>query len=141
MYQRPQTVNAEALAYCFSAIVSMLDISVIQNQHATIYAIVAKQMLADNVESPQVAKYGLIALQFLLHSKTEPEWNNAQDMETQEAFVLMLQSLVDRREKVQKQAQKSLCIIFQNKKIERLYRTLGSFQAFVTEVFNQQLSL
>ena len=33
MYSRPQTVNQEALAYCFSAVVSMLDIGLIQHQH------------------------------------------------------------------------------------------------------------
>jgi hypothetical protein len=48
--------------------------------------------------------------------------------------------LVDKRDKVSKQAQKSLCVIFQNKKIERLVRPMASFQAFVTNVFNQQLT-
>ena len=52
----------------------------------------------------------------------------------------MLNALIDKRDKVSKQAQKSLCVIFQNKKIERLLRPLSTFQGFVTNVFNQQLT-
>ena len=79
-------------------------------------------------------------LQFLLHSKTESQWNDPADTETEKSFALLMHSLTDKREKVQKQAQKSLCILFQNKKIEKLIRPLSAFQAFVTQVFNQQLS-
>ncbi len=53
----------------------MLDIAVIQNQHKLIFEIISTKMLTANVESQYVAKYSLIALQFLLHSKTEQEWN------------------------------------------------------------------
>ena len=84
-----------------------------------------------------MGKYGVIALQFLLHSKTESQWNDASDKETEHAFYLMLNALIDKRDKVSKQAQKSLCVIFQNKKIERLLRPLSTFQSFVTNVFNQ----
>jgi hypothetical protein len=80
------------------------------------------------VESAHIGKYGVITLQFLLHSKTEAQWNNPADVETDKAFNLLLSALIDRREKVAKQAQKSLCILFQNKKIERLVRPLASFQ-------------
>lgn len=69
----------------------------------------------------------MIVLQFLLHSKTETQWNDPADTETEKAFGLLIHSLVDKREKVQKQAQKSLCILFQNKKIEKLIRPLASF--------------
>jgi hypothetical protein len=79
-------VNLEALAYSFSAVISMLDLSIIQNQHAVIFEIVSKHMLTQAVESPQVGKYGVIALQFLLHSKTEAQWNNAGDIETERSF-------------------------------------------------------
>ena len=67
----PASLNQEALAYCLSAIISMLDISVIQHQHSVISEIIVNHLLAPHIESPQVGKYGVIALQFLLHSKTE----------------------------------------------------------------------
>jgi hypothetical protein len=54
---------------------------------------------------------------------------------------MLMQSLIDKREKVQKQAQKSLCILFQNKKIDRLHRPLAAFHGFVTTVFNHQMSI
>lgn len=137
MYQSLQSsVNQEALAYSFSAVVSMLDLSVIQNQHATIFEIIEKHMLS--VESPQVGKYGIITLQFLLHSKTEAQWNA--EIETERAFSMVMQGLIDKREKVQKQSQKSLCILLQNKQIEKLIRPLAALQNFVSNVFNQQLS-
>jgi hypothetical protein len=70
MYNQPQSsINQEALAYCFSAVLSMLDLAIIQNQAKVIYSIITKNLLVQ--ESPQVGKYGVIALQFLLHSKTE----------------------------------------------------------------------
>ena len=54
---------------------------------------------------------------------------------------MMVEALIDKRgPKVQKQAQKSLCILFQNKSIERLVKPLNHFQQFVTQVVNQQLS-
>jgi hypothetical protein len=61
-------------------------------------------MLHASVQSPHIGKYGVISLQFLLHSKTEAQWNNPSDVETDQAFNMLLSSLVDRREKVAKQA-------------------------------------
>ena len=77
----------------------MLDIAIIQNQHKEIFHIISNHLLAPGVESPQVGKYGVIVLQFLLHSKTEAEWNSGSE---DQAFMMLLQSLVDKREKVQK---------------------------------------
>ena len=106
MYQHADLggVNPEALAYSFSAVVSMLDIAVIQNQHALIFEIIAKHMLNPSVLSHHIGKYGVISLQFLLHSKTEAQWNNPADVETDQAFTMLLNSLIDRRDKVAKQA-------------------------------------
>ena len=53
-------------------------------------------------ESPQVGKYTIIALQFLLHSKTETQWNDPSDKETEHAFHLLLSGLLDKREKLSK---------------------------------------
>ena len=53
----------------------------------------------------------------------------------------MLSCLVDKKEKVQKQAQKSLCILMQNRQIEILIRPLATIQQFVTSTFNQQLQM
>jgi len=103
----------------------MLDLAIIQNQSKVIFGIITKNLFVQ--ESPQVGKYGVIALQFLLHSKTESQWNDPSDKETEHAFQLLLSSLVDKRDKVSKQAQKSLCVIFQNKMIERLIRPLSTF--------------
>lgn len=97
MYQSP-SANAEALAYSFSAVLSMLELPVIANQHQAIFQIIQTHLLAPAVESPQVGKYGLIALQFLLHSKTEAQWNG--DRETEQAFGMLMHGLIDRREKV-----------------------------------------
>ena len=76
MYQGHEGINQEALAYSFSAVLSMLDLAIIQNQHAVIFEIIQMHLLAPSIESPQVGKYGVIALQFLLHSKTETHWNS-----------------------------------------------------------------
>jgi hypothetical protein len=42
MYQKANLggINPEALAYSFSAVVSMLEIPIIQNQHAVIFDII-----------------------------------------------------------------------------------------------------
>lgn len=42
---KPASINQEALAYSFSAILSMLDLAVIQHQHAAIYDIIVKNMI------------------------------------------------------------------------------------------------
>lgn len=72
----------------------MLNISVIQNQHKTIFEIINTKLI--NAESPQVVKYGVIAVQFLLHSRTEQEWNGT-DAETDKAFNMLLNAIVDKR--------------------------------------------
>ena len=61
------------LAYCYAAIISSLDISVIQNEHAQIFDLIKAKFLSAEV-SDYTTKYGLIALQFLLHSKTTAQW-------------------------------------------------------------------
>jgi hypothetical protein len=106
----------------------MLDMAVLQHAHSQIYQVILTHLLNPSVESPQVGKYGVIALQFLLHSKTEAQWNNASpDEETTQAWSLLMSCLIDKKEKVQKQAQKSMCILMQNKKIDRLIRPLAAF--------------
>lgn len=47
----------------------MLDIAVIQNQHAQIFNVIKTSLLTADA-SDYTSKYGLMALQFLLHSKT-----------------------------------------------------------------------
>jgi hypothetical protein len=69
-----------------------------------IFEIISKHMLTPAVQSLHIGKYGVISLQFLLHSKSEAQWNNPTDMETDQAFTMLLNSLIDRREKVAKQA-------------------------------------
>ena len=53
--------DMEVLAYCYAATISMLDIAVIQNQHAQIFALV-KTVLLSSEASDYTSKYGLIAL-------------------------------------------------------------------------------
>ena len=112
--------DIEVLAYCFAAVISMLDISVIQNQHAQIFDLI-KTVLLHTEASDYTSKYGLIALQFLLHSKTAAQWQiNASDQETELATQLMLSFLIDAKKKrSQKQAIKSLCLMLRNRNIEK----------------------
>lgn len=119
----------------------MLDLSIIANQHAIIFTIITQKMLAPAVESQLIAKYGVIALQFLLHSKSEQMWNS-NDAETEQAFSALMNALLDKRgTKVQKQAQRSMLILFQNKKIEKLHKPMIAFQNFVQGIFNQQFQV
>jgi hypothetical protein len=62
--------DLEVLAYCYAAIISTLDIAVIQNQHDQIAALIKTHLLGPNA-SDYTCKYGVMALQFLLHSKTQ----------------------------------------------------------------------
>jgi len=55
----------------------MLDLSVIANQHLVIMDIAENNLI--HQESPQVKKYAIITLQFLLHSKTENQWNSEEE--------------------------------------------------------------
>ena len=65
--------NMEALAYCYSAVISMLDFGVINNQQDKILQ-VAEHLVTKC--SPMAMKYGIICLQFILHAKSEPQWNS-----------------------------------------------------------------
>lgn len=90
---------------------------------------ISKHLLVSQEQSDKLGKYGVLALQFLLHSKTEQEWNTpgSHKGETEKAFIMLMQNLLDKREKVAKQSQKSLLILFQNKHIEKLIRPLQTF--------------
>jgi hypothetical protein len=56
-------------------------------------------------------KYALVCLQFVLHSKSENQWNN--DPTTERILSALLQECTNtQKEVVQKQAIKSLCIIW-----------------------------
>ena len=62
-------IDGEVLAYCYAAIMSMIDRAIIQSQHAQIQDLIREKLLGSQA-SDYSSKYGLIALQFLLHSKT-----------------------------------------------------------------------
>ena len=51
----------EVLAYCYAATISMLDLAVIQNKHAQIFALI-KTVLLSSEASDYTSKYGLMAL-------------------------------------------------------------------------------
>ena len=105
------------LAYCYAAVISSLDLAVIQNQHAVIADLIKTHLLSATA-SEYTCKYGVIALQFLLHSKTQKQWQAGADRETEECTRLMLSFLVDhKRKKAQKQAIKSMCLMLKNRSI------------------------
>jgi hypothetical protein len=68
-----QTGSMEALAYCYSAVISMLDFGVINNQQGRILKI-AEHLVTKC--SPMAMKYGIVCLQFILHAKSEQQWNS-----------------------------------------------------------------
>ena len=98
----------------------MVDLAVIQNQHAQIFNLI-KTVLFGADSSDYTSKYGLIALQFLLHSKTSAQWQiGSSDAETELATQLLLSFLVDaKKKKSQKQAIKSICLMLRNKNIDK----------------------
>ena len=117
--QQGRTPDVEVLAYCFAAIISRLDIAVIQNQHAQIYGLI-KTVLLTGEASDYTSKYGLMSLQFLLHSKTQSQWQIGADQETEEAMSLMLSFLIDpKKKKSQKQAIKCMCTMLRNRNIDK----------------------
>jgi len=120
--QQPGTKipDIEVLAYCYAAVVSNLEMAVIQNQHAEIFNLV-KSVLLGPEASDYTSKYGLIALQFLLHSKTQAQWQaGGGDAETEHATHLLLSFLVDpKKKKSQKQAVKSICLMLKNRNIDK----------------------
>ena len=65
--------NMEVLTYCYSAMISQVDFGVISHQESRILNICEQVMTKC---SPTAIKYCLICLQFVLHSKTENQWNN-----------------------------------------------------------------
>ena len=117
----------------------MLDIAVIQRQHAQIFEITQKVLLNDSGATDSTsAKYGVIALQFLLHSKTQAQWQlrNA-DAETEQATTLLLSLLLDpKRKKAQKQAIKSVCLMLRNRGIEKQPLFLKHLQQLVQRTFS-----
>ena len=84
----------EVLAYCYAAVISTLDIAVIQNQHDHIASIIKTHLLGPNA-SDYTCKYGVMALQFLLHSKTLAQWQLGGNKETELLTRLMLSFVVD----------------------------------------------
>jgi hypothetical protein len=88
------------LAYCFSAVISQLEFGVIANQEAKILNI-ANYILSSGKCSAWSGKYAVICLQFVLHSKSENQWNN----EPQTDAVLsnlLLQVCVVQKDAIQK---------------------------------------
>jgi len=73
---QPGGLNMDALMYCYSATVSMLDLGVIQNQQQKIVGFMEVVMQKG---SPMQIKYAIMVLQFVLHSKTEAQWNTEGD--------------------------------------------------------------
>lgn len=65
--------NIEALAYCYSAVISMLDFGVITHEQNKILR-VAEYLVTKC--PPMATKYGIICLQFILHAKSESQWNS-----------------------------------------------------------------
>lgn len=119
-------IDIEVVSYCFAALLSMVDIAVIQNLHGAIFEAIKTKLLS--AESSEITcKYGLLALQFLLHSKTQQQWQTTmmgtqpQCKETADAVSLLLSFLVDiKRKASQRQAIKSVCLLLRNRQIEKL---------------------
>lgn len=61
LQQRKTFPDPEVLAYCFAAVISMLDMAVIQNQHAQIFEVIKNCLLTGDA-SDYTCKYGLMAL-------------------------------------------------------------------------------
>lgn len=72
----------------------MVSIAVIQNQNQSIFDIVQKLMAT--TASDATSKYGVVALQFLLHSKTEAQWQiNSKDPQTPQLLKLLMAMAID----------------------------------------------
>lgn len=90
----------------------MLDFGVINDQSANILQC-ADFIVNSGRCSAAAMKYGLICFQFVLHSKSESQWNT--DPDTEKILGMILNQCVNiQKELVQKQAIKSMCIILQN---------------------------
>lgn len=82
-----------------------------------------------------VGKYAIVALQFLLHSKTESEWQVKPTTckQTESALKLLMQVLADtNRSSTQTQAIKSVCLLLQNQKIDKMPLFLAQIQDFIS---------
>ena len=53
--------DIEVLAYCYAAVISMVDLAVVQNQHAQIFALIKRVLLSSDA-SDYTSKYGVMAL-------------------------------------------------------------------------------
>ena len=71
---QPARTNVDVLCYCYSAIISMLDFGVISDQETKISECV-NFILTSGKCSATAIKYAIICLQFILHSKSEAQWN------------------------------------------------------------------
>lgn len=130
-------MNIESLSYCYSAIISQLDFGVISNQEQKIVK-TCSDILTSAKYPGMAQKYALICIQFVLHSKSEAQWNN-QDT------VVLLNALLNectntQKQVVQKQAIKSICIILQNNQIRKLTSVTQSILQFVKNKINQILN-
>ena len=89
----------EAITYTMSALVSALDLAFVQAKFQEILAFSAAQLKA-YPESAYVGKYVVVLYQFLLHSRTKQHWEK--DEQAHKLFSALLQSLLDRKEKVRR---------------------------------------
>lgn len=77
-------------------------------------------MLVTPDASEYTCKYGLMVLQFLLHSKSIDSWQLGADPETEGLTRLLLAHLTDiKRPKAQKQAIKIVCLLLRNRAVEK----------------------
>jgi len=129
---QPSRTNVDVLAYCWSAIISMLDFGVIANQEAKILES-ANFILTSGKCSATAIKYAIICLQFVLHSKSENQWNT--DPNTDKILAAILNQICANQQGgkdiVQQQAIKSMCIILQNQKIRKLVKVGATIRNFV----------
>ena len=116
--------------YAYSAIISSLDLGVINNQTNQI-TMTANTVLTTS-SSPVCIKYAVICLQFVLHSKSLSQWDDASD-NSSNILSIILGQITSAHTVVHQQAVKSLCIILQNAQIRKLKTVTGSVKAFVQE--------
>jgi len=103
--------DPEVIAYCYSAVLSMVPLAVIQNQQEQVFATVLKMVSSQS--SDATTKYGIVSLQFLLHSKTEQDWSlTSTCAQTKSALKLLMAALIDaHKDLASKQAVKSVCLL------------------------------
>ena len=89
-------------------------------------------LIASPAASEHTCKYGVIALQFLMHAKIEAQWQPGKCAQTKEALQLLLSFLLDsKRERAQKQAIKSVCLMLQNRKVMQMPLLMQSIQSLI----------